>query len=87
METTLQKLTNNILWVMERQEIMAVTCMDLSAIFDTVNHDIPLHVLNNVFGIMYTALKWFESYLRPRNYRVSVNGKTSAERELSFSVL
>ena len=29
---------------------------------------------------------WFESYLRPRNFRVSVNGKTLAEKELSFSV-
>ena len=71
---------------MERQEIMAVTCMDLSAPFDMVDHDILLHVLNKGFGIMDTALKWFESYLRPRNFRVSVNGKTSAKRELSFSV-
>ena len=37
METALVKLTNNILWVMERQEIMAVTCMDLSVAFDIVD--------------------------------------------------
>ena len=77
-EITLLKLTNDILWAMERQQIMAVTCMDLSAAFDMVDHNIFLHILNKVFGIMDTALKWFECYLRPRNFRVSVNGKTSA---------
>ena len=65
---------------------MQVTCMDLSVAFDMVDHDILLHVLNKAFGIMDTPLKWFESYLRHRNVRVSVNGKTSAGRELSFTV-
>ena len=50
MGTTLLKVTNDILWAMERQEIMTVTCMDLSAAFDMVDHDILLHVLNKVFG-------------------------------------
>ena len=81
-EITLLKPTNDILWAMKRQEIMSVTCMDLSAAFDMVDNEILLHVLNNVFGIMDTSLKSFESYLRPRNFRVSVNVKTSAEREL-----
>ena len=59
---------------------MAVTCMDLSGAFVMVDKDILLHVLNKVFGITDTALKWFESYIRPRNFRVSVSGKTSAEK-------
>ena len=52
---------------------------DLSAAFNTVDY-ILLHVVNNTFGIMDTALKWFESCLRPRNFTVNVNGKTLAER-------
>ena len=51
-----------------------------------VDHDILLHVLNKVLGITETAVKWFESYLTPSNFRVSCNGKTSAETELFFSV-
>ena len=86
MDIALLKLTYDILWVMERQEIMAVTYMDISAAFDTVDHDILLHVLNKVFGITDTALKWCESDLRPRNFRVSFNGKASADNEPSFSV-
>ena len=49
MESTLLKLTNDILMVKERQEIMAVTCMDLSVAFDRVDHNILLHLLNNIF--------------------------------------
>ena len=71
---------------MKRHDIIAAICMDPSAAIDIVDHDILLHVLNKVFGRMDTALKWFESYLRPRNFRASGNGKTSAKRELSFSV-
>ena len=82
----LLKLTNNIWWVIESQEIMSVTCLNLSAAFDKVDHNILLHVLNKDFGIMNNALKWFENYLRPRNFRVSVNGKASVEREFSFSL-
>ena len=57
METTLLKLTNDILWVIERQEIMAVTHIDLSAAFDMVDHNILLHVLNKVFGVTDIVLK------------------------------
>ena len=61
--------------------------MDLLATFDMVDHDFQLQILNKAFGKMNTALKWFESYVRPRNQSgVSVNGKTSAERKLSYSV-
>ena len=60
--------------------------MDLSAASDMVDHDILLHDLNKVFGITDTVLKWSESFLIPRNFRVSINGKTSAQREIFCSV-
>ena len=66
METSLIKLINDILLAMERQEVMALTTLDLSAAFDTVNHEILIEVLEHQFGITNLALSWFKTYLYPR---------------------
>ena len=44
--------------------------LDLSAAFDTVNHEILLRRLETTFGITGTALQWFSSYLGNRSQRV-----------------
>ena len=44
--------------------------LDLSAAFDTVNHDILHRRLETTFGITGTALQWFSSYLGNRSQRV-----------------
>ncbi len=56
--------------------------LDLSAAFDTVNHQIPLSTLLKK-GISGTALQWFESYLSDRSFKVSWRGEVS--RPLSVS--
>ena len=65
-ETSLIKLVSDILWAMERQEVTALTTLDLSAAFDTVNHEILIEVLEHQFGITNSALSWFKTYLYPR---------------------
>ena len=70
----------------EKQEVTALMAIDLSAAFDTVDHDIMLTVLNNCFGINGTALKWCESYLRPRFCKVNVGSEYSENKKLDFSV-
>ena len=45
-ETALVKLMDDILWNMEAKKITAVVAIDLSAPFDTVDHDVLLDVLN-----------------------------------------
>ena len=45
METSLIKLIDDILWAMERQEVTALTTLDLSLAFDTVDHEILIEVL------------------------------------------
>ena len=62
-ETSLVKMVNDILWSMEQRHIMTAVFLDLSAAFDTVDHDILLSILNKQFGICGKALKWFDSYL------------------------
>jgi len=46
-ESALLRLGNDILAGMERQEVTAMIAIDLSAAFDTVDHDILLSVLEN----------------------------------------
>ena len=85
-ETSLLKLTNNVLWAFKRQEIMALTVLDLSAAFDTVDHAVLLQILNDKFGISDYALHWFEEYLQPWSFKVLVNNSFSKEINLKYSV-
>ena len=50
-ETGLLKIMNDILWAMERQDTTALIAIDLSAAFDTVNHNILTEVLHRRFGV------------------------------------
>ena len=77
---------DDILWNMERQELTALVVIDLSAAFDTVDHDILLDVLNNRFGLDKNTLGWINSYLRPRKFKVNIGQSYSEEFDVKFSV-
>ena len=85
-EMAILHISDNILWAMEKQSITSLVTMDLSAAFDTVDHDILLTILRTKFGIEDRALKWFDCYLHPRSYMVMVDGKYSREVNLDVSV-
>ena len=85
-ETSLIRLTNNILWSMEKQYLTSLAILDLLAAFNTMDHGILLHILEQKFGFCCKALKWFQNYLRPWSFRVSINGKYSTSKNLEFSV-
>lgn len=57
--------------------------LDLSAAFDTIDHQILLNVLENDFGIIGSAHKWFASYQSGRKQRVLTNDRTSNDFHLS----
>ncbi len=59
--------------------------LDLSAAFDTVNHQILLSTLLKK-GISGTALQWFESYLSDRSFKVSWRGEVSKSQHLATGV-
>ena len=60
--------------------------LDLSAAFDTIDHDILLSRLCNVYGITGDALDWFRSYLTGRIQRVVIEDAVSVDQELGFVV-
>ena len=60
--------------------------LDLSAAFDTIDHQILLSRQTSVFGIQSTALQWFQSYLSDRYQSISVNNSSSAPLQLMYGV-
>ncbi len=59
--------------------------LDLSAAFDTVNHQILLTTLSSL-GIAGIPIRWFESYLNGRSFKVAWGGEVSAEHQLVTGV-
>ena len=60
--------------------------LDLSAAFDTINHNLLLTKLKNVYGITELALSWFRCYLNNRTFKVKVKKATSSECYLDIGV-
>ena len=85
-ETAILKISNDILWAFKKKCITALVAIDLYAAFDTVNHAIMLQVLNAKYGITRQALKWFNSYLRDRSFKVVIREKYIKLHGLDVSV-
>ena len=60
--------------------------LDLSAAFDTIDHDVLISRLENEIGIKGKVLNWFKSYITGRKQSIAINGVTSTPWELLFGV-
>ena len=60
--------------------------MDLSAAFDTINHDLLLSRLTEWLGIDGVVLQWVRSYLTGQSQLVKVDGALSTPQLLLCSV-
>ncbi len=60
-ETALVKITNDLLLASDLHQKSVL--LDLSAAFNTIDHDILIDQLQNYTGIQGQALRWFRSYL------------------------
>ena len=85
-ETALLKIVNDLLTALDNGKICILTLLDLSATFDTIDHNNLLHRLDHTFVISDSALSWFRSCLSDPTEIVTVNGLRSDEASLSFGV-
>ena len=85
-ETLLVKLFDELLLNFESRRLTPLIGLDLSAAFDTVNHDLLLTILESRFGVCEDALDWTRSYLASRSFAVCVNDTFSDPIRLDLSV-
>ncbi len=84
-ETALLSVTEALRLARAASKSSVLILLDLSAAFDTVNHQILMSILRKM-GISGTALLWFESYLSDRSFRVSWRGEVSKSQLLATGV-
>ena len=85
-ETALLKVKSDILHHLDNRRCVLLLLLDLSAAFDTVDHQILLQRLSSSFGISGTVLDWLGSYLTGRSQSVILNGVESNECLLPWGV-
>lgn len=85
-ETALCRIHNDILWALDHGEAVLFVSLDLSAAFDTIDHQILLERLEHCFGFTGNCLNWFNSYLEGRKLKVIIDGIHSEYKDLNFGV-
>ena len=85
-ESALLKVSNDILNSLDSSEVSVLTLLDLSAAFDTIDHQILLSRLSSLYGFSGSVLNWFSSYLSERKLSVLVNNSYSDPADLHFGV-
>ncbi|KAK1785744.1 hypothetical protein P4O66_003102 [Electrophorus voltai] len=71
-ETALIVVTEKLHAARAAKQSSVLILLDLSAAFDTVNHNILLSVLSRL-GVTGSAWRWFQSYLDGRSYQLATS--------------
>ena len=77
-ETALLHIFNNISDICGKGNCAVMIGLDLSAAFDTINHQLLLERLKSDFGIDGLAFSWLQSYLSNRTQYVKLGNHSSS---------
>ncbi len=70
----------------DNKEVAVLLLLGLTATFYPVVHRILLNCLENWIGVSGTAISWFDSYLKGRNFYVSLGDLVSDIQEIVSGV-
>ena len=85
-ESLLLRVINDALVSMDKGLCTVLVLLDLSAAFDTVDHEVLLDILYYEIGLRGIAFQWFVSYLHGRRQCTTVNGKMSDFADSHYGV-
>jgi len=85
-ETVLIRLLSDIYSAMDKGQVTLLALLDVSAAFDSVDHDILMQRLEKSFGFGGQVLSWLESFIRDRTQSVTIGGSHSVWRRIRFGV-
>ena len=84
-ESALLKLYSDLCLAPGKGHVARLRLLDLSAAFDTVDHEILLKRLES-YGITGAPLNWMRSYITDREQSVHVSSAKSAKVQLNCGV-
>jgi hypothetical protein len=85
-ETALLRVLSDLTAAIESGKLALLALLDMSAAFDTVDHDILQQRLENTYGVRKGALRWISSYLAGRTQSVVCDGVCSPSERLKYGV-
>ena len=85
-ETALLKIQNDIAFSVDSGKALALTLLDLSGAFDTIDHFLLYDCLHDCFGLDGTVLLWIKSYLSNRKQKIKICDSFSEVVILPFGV-
>ena len=85
-ETALLRVMNDLLLTVDDRKDAVLVLLDLSAAFDTIDHDVLTQWLTFKYGVCETALNWFDSYIRGRKQVIRIAETKSESHDLLTGV-
>uniref|UniRef100_A0A8C6M131 Reverse transcriptase domain-containing protein n=1 Tax=Nothobranchius furzeri TaxID=105023 RepID=A0A8C6M131_NOTFU len=85
-ETTLVRVLNDIYLATNSGNSELLLLLDLTAAFDTIDHEVLLHRLHHYVGISGLALEWFRLSLTNRKMHVRMVSYSSENSDLPWGV-
>ena len=85
-ESATLRVLSDIYSAIDNGKVALLALLDVSVVFDTVNHDILMDRLTQSFGLAGNAFDWLASFITGRTYVVRFGGTTTPPRKVRSGI-